>query len=68
MAILWNVQGDCNNYMVLRGHHNGILDLCWILPRVTQCIFDFIEKANEAIEFLIKLSMIVILYKLIPSS
>lgn len=32
-----------------------------ILPRVTQYIFDFIEKADEAVEFLIKLSMVRVL-------
>lgn len=26
---LWNVQGDCDNYMVLKGHRNAVLDLCW---------------------------------------
>lgn len=29
VAVLWNVQGDCDNYMVLKGHRNAILDLCW---------------------------------------
>jgi Prp8 binding protein len=29
MAVLWNVQGDCDNYMVLKGHRNAVLDLCW---------------------------------------
>ncbi|KAG0620476.1 hypothetical protein M758_4G218800 [Ceratodon purpureus] len=33
-------------------------DLKGILPRVTQGIFDFIEQADETIEFLIKLSMV----------
>ncbi|KAG0613276.1 hypothetical protein M758_6G090100 [Ceratodon purpureus] len=33
-------------------------DLKGILPRVTQCIFDFIEQPDETIEFLIKLSMV----------
>lgn len=28
-AVLWNVQGDCDNYMVLKGHRNAVLDLCW---------------------------------------
>ncbi|KAI6699087.1 hypothetical protein NL676_019206 [Syzygium grande] len=26
---LWNVHGDCKNYMVLKGHKNAILDLQW---------------------------------------
>ncbi|XP_068665955.1 uncharacterized protein [Aristolochia californica] len=26
---LWNVHGDCKNYMVLRGHKNAVLDLQW---------------------------------------
>lgn len=29
VAVLWNVQGDCDNYMVLKGHRNAVLDLCW---------------------------------------
>lgn len=27
--VLWNVQGDCDNYLVLKGHRNAVLDLCW---------------------------------------
>ena len=23
------MQGDCDNYMVLKGHRNAVLDLCW---------------------------------------
>lgn len=26
---LWNVHGECKNFMVLRGHKNAILDLQW---------------------------------------
>ncbi|KAK3444238.1 hypothetical protein EUGRSUZ_L00018 [Eucalyptus grandis] len=26
---LWNVHGDCKNFMVLKGHKNAILDLQW---------------------------------------
>lgn len=29
VAVLWNVQGDCDNYLVLKGHRNAVLDLCW---------------------------------------
>lgn len=28
-SVLWNVQGDCDNYMVLKGHRNAVLDLSW---------------------------------------
>jgi len=27
--LLWEVFGDCNNYDVLKGHKNAILELCW---------------------------------------
>jgi Prp8 binding protein len=27
--VLWNVQGDCDNFNVLEGHKNAILDLEW---------------------------------------
>ena len=26
---LWNVHGDCKNFMVLKGHKNAVLDLHW---------------------------------------
>jgi len=26
---LWNVYGDCENYMVLRGHTNAVLEVAW---------------------------------------
>lgn len=26
---LWNVHGDCKNFMVLRGHKNAVLDVQW---------------------------------------
>ncbi|KAI3959948.1 hypothetical protein MKX01_030239 [Papaver californicum] len=26
---LWNVHGDCKNFMVLKGHKNAVLDLQW---------------------------------------
>lgn len=26
---LWNVHGDCKNYMVLKGHKNAVLDVQW---------------------------------------
>lgn len=26
---LWNVYGDCENWLVLKGHTSAILDLCW---------------------------------------
>ncbi|XWS09441.1 hypothetical protein CRYUN_Cryun40dG0084800 [Craigia yunnanensis] len=26
---LWNVHGDCKNFMVLKGHKNAVLDLLW---------------------------------------
>ncbi len=29
VAVLWNVQGDCENYMVLKGHRNAVVDLSW---------------------------------------
>jgi hypothetical protein len=27
VAVLWNVQGDCENYIVLKGHRNAVVDL-----------------------------------------
>jgi len=27
--LLWNVQGDCENYMVLRGHGGAVLEVHW---------------------------------------
>lgn len=27
---LWDVYGDCQNYNVLRGHQNAVLDLAWL--------------------------------------
>lgn len=28
-SVLWNVQGDCENFNVLDGHKNAVLDLQW---------------------------------------
>lgn len=28
-CLLWNATGSCENYNVLEGHKNAILDLCW---------------------------------------
>ena len=44
---LWNVYGDCENYMMLKGHKNAILDLHFTKDRIytasadkTVCIWD----------------------------
>ena len=44
---LWNVYGDCENYMMLKGHKNAILDLHFTTDRIytasadkTVCIWD----------------------------
>jgi len=26
---LWNVYGECQNYLVLKGHNNAVLEVCW---------------------------------------
>ena len=28
-CLLWNASGSCENYNVLEGHKNAILDVCW---------------------------------------
>ena len=28
-VVLWNTQGECVNYGLLRGHKNAVLDLAW---------------------------------------
>jgi len=28
-VLLWNVHGDCKNYMMLQGHRNAVLDVQW---------------------------------------
>ena len=27
--VLWNVYGECENFMTLKGHSGPILELCW---------------------------------------
>ena len=28
-AVLWRVEGDCDNFLVLQGHKNVVLELHW---------------------------------------